>query len=70
LPENNVLSRLDLSGNPAIGIAGLLALSVSVKMSTALTFLDIAIPVSCVCIEIFLFDLSPKPHADAKVLAE
>ncbi|KAI9284031.1 hypothetical protein BC943DRAFT_326878 [Umbelopsis sp. AD052] len=46
LPENNVLSRLDLSGNPAIGIAGLLALSVSVKMSTALTFLDIAIPLN------------------------
>lgn len=46
LPENNVLSRLDLSGNPSIGLAGLLALSVSCKMSTALTFLDITIPVS------------------------
>lgn len=39
-------------------------------MSTALTFLDIAIPVSCVCIVIFMFGLSPKLYADAKVLAE
>ncbi|CAM0139967.1 unnamed protein product [Umbelopsis sp. WA50703] len=46
LPENNALLRLDLSENPQIGIAGLLALSVSVKMSSSLTFLDITIPLN------------------------
>lgn len=46
LPENSTLSRLDLSKNPHITIAGLLALSISIKMNHTLTFLDINIPVS------------------------
>ncbi|KAI7899019.1 uncharacterized protein BX663DRAFT_522862 [Cokeromyces recurvatus] len=44
LPENTVLTRLDLSKNPKIDIAGLLALSISIKMNHTLTFLDINIP--------------------------
>lgn len=46
LPENTSLTRLDLSKNPNIQIAGILALSVSIKMTQSLTFLDINIPVS------------------------
>lgn len=46
LPENNSLVRLDLSRNPQIQIAGLLALSVSIKMNHTITFIDINIPVS------------------------
>ncbi|CEP06994.1 hypothetical protein [Parasitella parasitica] len=44
LPENNTLVRLDLSRNPEIQIAGLLALSVSIKMNHTITFIDINIP--------------------------
>ncbi|CAO3633687.1 unnamed protein product [Mucor fragilis] len=44
LPENNSLVRLDLSRNPHIQIAGLLALSVSIKMNHTITFIDINIP--------------------------
>jgi hypothetical protein len=46
LPENVGLSSLDLTRNPSIDIAGLLALSLSIKMNHTLTFLDINIPVS------------------------
>ncbi|KAI8978434.1 hypothetical protein BDB01DRAFT_799847 [Pilobolus umbonatus] len=46
LPENRTLSRLDLSNNPKIDIAGVLALSISIKMNHTLTFLDINIPFS------------------------
>lgn len=46
LPENNYLSRLDLSKNPNIEMAGILALAVSIKMNHTLTFLDINIPVN------------------------
>ncbi|ORX46078.1 RNI-like protein [Hesseltinella vesiculosa] len=46
LPMNDTLTRLDLSGNNAISLAGLLALSVSIKMNNVLTFLDITIPVN------------------------
>lgn len=46
LPENSSLVRLDLSRNPNIQIAGLLALSVSIKMNHTITFIDINIPVS------------------------
>lgn len=46
LPENHSLVRLDLSRNPNIQIAGLLALSVSIKMNHTITFIDINIPVS------------------------
>ncbi|KAI8138291.1 hypothetical protein BJV82DRAFT_631768 [Fennellomyces sp. T-0311] len=44
LPENSTLARLDLSRNPQITIAGVLALSISIKMNHTLTFLDINIP--------------------------
>ncbi|KAI7868345.1 hypothetical protein BDF14DRAFT_585773 [Spinellus fusiger] len=44
LPENSRLTRLDLSKNPSVTMAGVLALSVSVRMNTTLTFLDINIP--------------------------
>ncbi|KAI8067748.1 hypothetical protein BC940DRAFT_300368 [Gongronella butleri] len=44
LPMNAVLNRLDLSDNTAISMAGLLALAVSIKMNSSLTFLDITIP--------------------------
>lgn len=46
LSENTCLSRLDLSRNPQIDMAGILALSISIKMNHTLTFLDINIPVS------------------------
>ncbi|KAG0178464.1 hypothetical protein DFQ29_003441 [Apophysomyces sp. BC1021] len=46
LPENSTLTRLDLSKNPSITIAGVMALAVSIKMNDVLTFLDINIPVS------------------------
>ncbi|KAI9475518.1 MAG: hypothetical protein EXX96DRAFT_573622 [Benjaminiella poitrasii] len=44
LPENTTLNRLDLSQNPRIDMAGVLALSISIKMNHTLTFLDINIP--------------------------
>ncbi|KAK4517589.1 uncharacterized protein ATC70_000929 [Mucor velutinosus] len=44
LPENNSLVRLDLSRNPNVQIAGLLALSVSIKLNHTITFIDINIP--------------------------
>ncbi|KAI8882530.1 RNI-like protein [Backusella circina FSU 941] len=44
LPENTTLTRLDLSKNPSIQVAGILALSISIKMNQTLTFLDINIP--------------------------
>lgn len=47
LPENSTLTRLDLSRNPQITMAGVLALSISIKMNHTLTFLDINISVSC-----------------------
>ena len=46
LPENSTLSRLDLTRNPHIDMAGVLALSISIKMNHTLTFLDINIPAS------------------------
>ncbi|KAL0143139.1 hypothetical protein V8B55DRAFT_1474661 [Mucor lusitanicus] len=44
LPENASLCRLDLSKNPHIDMAGILALAISIKMNHTLTFLDINIP--------------------------
>ncbi|KAI9300298.1 hypothetical protein BJ944DRAFT_273247 [Cunninghamella echinulata] len=44
LPMNTTLNRLDLSENPSISLAGILALSISIKMNSTLTFLDISIP--------------------------
>ncbi|GAA5805982.1 hypothetical protein HPULCUR_011509 [Helicostylum pulchrum] len=44
LPENNSLVRLDLSRNPQIEIAGLMAISVSIRMNHTITFIDINIP--------------------------
>ncbi|KAG0880707.1 hypothetical protein G6F15_008351 [Rhizopus arrhizus] len=44
LTENIYLNRLDLSKNPQIDMAGILALSISVKMNHTLEFLDINIP--------------------------
>lgn len=45
LPENSSLVRLDLSRNPQIQIAGLMAISVSIRMNNNITFIDINIPV-------------------------
>ncbi|KAG1449913.1 hypothetical protein G6F56_008502 [Rhizopus delemar] len=44
LTENIYLGRLDLSNNPQIDMAGVLALSLSIKMNHTLEFLDINIP--------------------------
>ncbi|KAI8138295.1 hypothetical protein BJV82DRAFT_631776 [Fennellomyces sp. T-0311] len=46
LPENRALRRLDLSKNLGIDLAGLLALSASVRLNETLTFLDVNIPPS------------------------
>ncbi|RUS24352.1 hypothetical protein BC938DRAFT_473720 [Jimgerdemannia flammicorona] len=45
LPENKALVRLDLSSNPGIDIAGVMALSVSIKMNHTLIYLDVNVPV-------------------------
>ncbi|KAF7731236.1 hypothetical protein EC973_000652 [Apophysomyces ossiformis] len=44
LPENKSMVRLDLSKNPSLDLAGLLALSASIKINYTLTFLDVNIP--------------------------
>ncbi|KDE03683.1 hypothetical protein MVLG_05872 [Microbotryum lychnidis-dioicae p1A1 Lamole] len=44
LPEARSLIHLDLTGNNSIDIAGVMALSVSVKMNTTLRCLDLNIP--------------------------
>ncbi|KAI8097318.1 uncharacterized protein BX664DRAFT_326113 [Halteromyces radiatus] len=44
LPMNATLTRLDLSENPSISLAGVLALAISIKMNNTLTFLDISVP--------------------------
>ncbi|KAI9488702.1 hypothetical protein BDB00DRAFT_877172 [Zychaea mexicana] len=44
LPENRSLLRLDLSKNLGIDLAGMLALSASVRINDTLTFLDVNIP--------------------------
>ncbi|KAI8055941.1 hypothetical protein BDF22DRAFT_672993 [Syncephalis plumigaleata] len=41
LPETQTLRRLDLSDNPDIDIAGVMALSVSVRMNSSLQYLDV-----------------------------
>ncbi|RKP27665.1 hypothetical protein SYNPS1DRAFT_26693 [Syncephalis pseudoplumigaleata] len=41
LPETQTLRRLDLSDNPDIDIAGVMALSVSVRMNKSLQYLDV-----------------------------
>ncbi|KAI9597190.1 hypothetical protein BDF19DRAFT_412178 [Syncephalis fuscata] len=41
LPETQTLRRLDLSDNPEIDIAGVMALSVSVRMNKSLQYLDV-----------------------------
>ncbi|RKP09571.1 hypothetical protein THASP1DRAFT_28646 [Thamnocephalis sphaerospora] len=41
LPETQTLRRLDLSENPEIDIAGVMALSVSVRMNRSLQYLDV-----------------------------
>lgn len=46
LSENRSIVRLDLSRNPKIQLAGLLAISASMKMNQTITFIDINIPVS------------------------
>jgi hypothetical protein len=51
LPENASLARLDLSKNPNIEMAGILALAISIKMNHTLTFLDINIPVRSICVK-------------------
>ncbi|KAG0179884.1 hypothetical protein DFQ28_002070 [Apophysomyces sp. BC1034] len=44
IPENKSLVRLDLSKNTNLDLAGLLALSASIKINYTLTFLDVNIP--------------------------
>ena len=46
LPENRALRRLDLTQNMGIDLAGLMALSASVRLNDTLTYVDINIPVS------------------------
>jgi hypothetical protein len=49
LPETQTLRRLDLSDNPKIDIAGVMALSVSVRMNRSLQYLDVNVMVSLLC---------------------
>ncbi|ORZ23359.1 hypothetical protein BCR42DRAFT_134371 [Absidia repens] len=44
LPENTTLCRLDLSRNPAIDLAGILALLSGLKLNTTMVFLDVNVP--------------------------
>lgn len=44
IPENRCLTRLDLSNNLDIDLAGLMALSASMRINQTLCFLDISIP--------------------------
>ncbi|CAO3591260.1 unnamed protein product [Absidia cylindrospora] len=44
LPENTSLCRLDLSRNPAIDLAGILALLSGLKLNTTMVFLDVNVP--------------------------
>lgn len=57
LTENIYLNRLDLSKNPQIDMAGILALSISVKMNHTLEFLDINIPVSSLLIRVIFINI-------------
>ncbi|KAI9250595.1 hypothetical protein BY458DRAFT_493828, partial [Sporodiniella umbellata] len=43
LAENKSLSRLDLSKNPLIDIAGMMAIAVSIRLNHSITFIDINI---------------------------
>lgn len=44
LPETKTLTRLDLSQNPSVSYAGLLALSISARLNFSITCLDVSIP--------------------------
>ena len=45
LPETTKLTHLDLTDNPNIGTAGIMALAASIKMNHSVCCLDIKIPV-------------------------
>jgi hypothetical protein len=45
LPETKHLSRLDVSQNPDLDLAGLMALSISIKLNYSITCLEVTIPV-------------------------
>ncbi|KAI8347093.1 hypothetical protein B0O80DRAFT_217857 [Mortierella sp. GBAus27b] len=44
LPETRALAHLDLTGNDQVDIAGVMALSVSIRMNKSLTCLDMNVP--------------------------
>ncbi|KAF9275070.1 hypothetical protein BGZ68_000134 [Mortierella alpina] len=44
LPETRTLTQLDLTGNELVDIAGVMALSVSIRMNKSLTCLDMNVP--------------------------
>ncbi|KAF9914519.1 hypothetical protein BX616_008131 [Lobosporangium transversale] len=44
LPETRTLTQLDLTGNDLVDIAGVMALSVSIRMNNSLTCLDLNVP--------------------------
>ncbi|KAI8605287.1 hypothetical protein EDD21DRAFT_363983 [Dissophora ornata] len=44
LPETSTLTQLDLTGNDLVDIAGVMALSVSIRMNKSLTCLDMNVP--------------------------
>ncbi|KAF9190187.1 hypothetical protein BGZ51_008890 [Haplosporangium sp. Z 767] len=44
LPETRTLTQLDLTGNEMVDIAGVMALSVSIRMNKSLTCLDMNVP--------------------------
>ncbi|KAF9984406.1 hypothetical protein BGZ65_000464, partial [Modicella reniformis] len=44
LPETRTLTHLDLTGNDLVDIAGVMALSVSIRMNKSLTCLDMNVP--------------------------
>ncbi|KAG0197189.1 hypothetical protein BGX28_009301 [Mortierella sp. GBA30] len=44
LPETRTLTQLDLTGNDLVDIAGVMALSVSIRMNKSLTCLDMNVP--------------------------
>lgn len=57
LPETSSLIHLDLTANPDIDIAGVMALAVSIKMNHSVCVLDVNVQVGCLLPCIILYYL-------------
>lgn len=67
LAENKSLGRLDLSKNPLIDIAGMMAIAVSIRLNHSITFIDINITVTIQNIisnEFFIYFIKDKRRRD------